>query len=630
MTVDELLGGVFMDESGDDTEDSDEAASSDEGEGDEEDFDDNASFGSVDELDDDEGQNHIMELSKLAEKDPEFYKYLQENDRELLEFDPNSMQVADENEGGDDDDEDTEMTGERLPPLTTDILRKWQKALLEQRSLRALRKLLIAFRSAAHMNEEGQVLAWSIESSSVYNKLLRTTFRYTPVVLEHHIPFKTLSNGKFKPPTQTQKFQALQKLILSYFHNIIHLLEQLTDNDMTQLALTESAKIIPYVISSRKTVKLYLKKCLELWSTGEDSTRIAAFLAIRKLASATDQSILDNVLKGTYMALVRSSKSTSTHTLPSINLMKNSASEIFCLDQASAYQHAFGYIRQLAIHLRNSMKVKTKEAYRQVYNWQYIHSLDFWSIVLARACDAETEAKLDFPSDLKPLIYPLVQVSLGSIKLITNSRSYPFHLHVIRSLLHLTRHTQTYIPIAPYLLPALTSTLTSGSKPKSSTLRPLDFEVQIRTPQQYLKTRVYSEGLAEEASYLLSEWLAVDVVHGSIGFPEITVPIVVVLKKAMKSAKSHGSAGKDVGHIKTFIERVEESTKWAEQKRKGVQLVPGKVVDIQEYERGVRDKLADSPLTKYVKVQRKAREKKRKMMENARHGKNETLEEMED
>ncbi|KAK1232188.1 Nucleolar Complex 2 protein [Marasmius sp. AFHP31] len=634
MTVDELLGGAFMNESDEDMDGDEDAGDSDEDEDGEEDFDDNASFGSVDDLDeDDEGQNHLMELSKLAEKDPEFYKYLQENDQELLEFDPNSAEALDDEEEHADEDEDGDADMEdagRLPPLTGDILRQWKKALLEQRSLRALRKLLIAFRSAAHMNEEGQVLAWSIESSSIYTKLVATALRYTPVILEHHVPYKTLANGKFKPPTQTQKFKTLQKLILSYFHNIIHLLEQLTDDEMVELALSESAKIIPYIISSRKTVKLYLKKCLELWSTAADNTRIAAFLAIRRLASATDQSILDNVLKGTYMTLVRSSKSTSAHTLPSINLMKNSASEIFCLDQAAAYQHAFGYIRQLAIHLRNSMKVKSKEAYRQVYNWQYIHSLDFWSIVLARACDAETETQSGASSELKPLIYPLVQVSLGSIKLITNNRSYPFHLHVTRSLLHLTRHTQVYIPIAPYLLPVLTSTLTSTSKPKSSTLRPLDFEVQIRTPQQYLKTRVYSEGLIEEASYLLSEWLAVSAVHGSIGFPEITVPITVVLRKAMKRAKSAGSSGKDVVHIKTLLERVEESSKWVEQKRKGVHLAPGKIDVLGEWEKELRVHLEESPLAKYVKVQRKVREKKRKMMENARKGQNETLEDMED
>ena len=65
-------------------------------------------------------------------------------------------------------------------------------------------------------------------------------------------------------------------------------------------------------------------------------------------------------LQNTYLTLVRSCKSTSVHTLPSINLMKNSASELFCMDHSAAYQHAFGYIRQLAIHLRNSMKVKSK------------------------------------------------------------------------------------------------------------------------------------------------------------------------------------------------------------------------------------------------------------------------------
>jgi nucleolar complex protein 2 len=111
--------------------------------------------------------------------------------------------------------------------------------------------------------------------------------------------------------------------------------------------------------------------------------------------------------------------------------MKNSASEIYCLDAAIAYQHAFGYIRQLAIHLRNSMKVKTKvrlisrchlqrltfcaqEAYKQVYNWQYVHSVDFWSLVLARACNATALAAEE--NELRPLIYPLVQVALGAIK----------------------------------------------------------------------------------------------------------------------------------------------------------------------------------------------------------------------
>lgn len=48
-------------------------------------------------------------------------------------------------------------------------------------------------------------------------------------------------------------------MILAYFHNVIHLLSQLTDTELLRLAVTESAKIIPYVVSSRKSVKVYLK-----------------------------------------------------------------------------------------------------------------------------------------------------------------------------------------------------------------------------------------------------------------------------------------------------------------------------------------------------------------------------------
>jgi nucleolar complex protein 2 len=114
---------------------------------------------------------------------------------------------------------------------------------------------------------------------TVYNKLVTTALKYTPVVLEHHVPYKNLPNGRLcvccyyviyfrasnsrsrrsKPPTQTPKLTTIQKLIQSYFHNVIHILDQLTDDDMIEVAVTESAKIVPWVISSRRAVKLYLK-----------------------------------------------------------------------------------------------------------------------------------------------------------------------------------------------------------------------------------------------------------------------------------------------------------------------------------------------------------------------------------
>ena len=71
-------------------------------------------------------------MSKLAEKDPEFYKYLQENDQELLKFDPHATEShSDDDEGN--TDQDMEM-GDKIPVLTQGHLRTWQKNLLEVRA----------------------------------------------------------------------------------------------------------------------------------------------------------------------------------------------------------------------------------------------------------------------------------------------------------------------------------------------------------------------------------------------------------------------------------------------------------------------------------------------------------------
>ena len=80
----------------------------------------------------DEGQNHLQELSKLAEKDPEFFKYLQENDNELLDFDPDADLSNPE-------DEDIPME-DQIPVLTKEHLRKWQQSLLQVWSMSSLSK----------------------------------------------------------------------------------------------------------------------------------------------------------------------------------------------------------------------------------------------------------------------------------------------------------------------------------------------------------------------------------------------------------------------------------------------------------------------------------------------------------
>ena len=82
---------------------------------------------------------------------------------------------------------------------------------------------------------------------------------------------------------------------------------------MLVLCITESTKLIPYVVGNRKVVKAYLKTCLGLWSSpsvnseregdddeagdGADKVRIAAYLGLRRMAMAHDESLLDGVLK---------------------------------------------------------------------------------------------------------------------------------------------------------------------------------------------------------------------------------------------------------------------------------------------------------------------------------------------
>ena len=141
----------------------------------------------------------------------------------------------------------------------------------------------------------------------------------------------------------------------------------------------------------------------------------------------------------------------------------------------------------------------------------------------------------------------------------------------------------------------------------------MDLETTLRVSQQYLNTHVYAESLAHEAAFLTAEWLSVRVVHGSIAFPELVVPIVASLRRSLKVAHNRPKVS---AAVKTLVERIEESARWTSQHRAGVTFAPGETAAVGLWEADLE--LDDAPLIKYSRVLRKTREKQRKLVEKVR------------
>jgi nucleolar complex protein 2 len=117
----------------------------------------------------DDFETHKEDLNALAEKDPEFYSYLKENDAELLEFAENNEDNLTEVDALSDSEvegtpkkkrrkliKDTAPDGDESDEteVTAAIVKKWEIALTKNNSLRAMRQVVLAFRAAAHVNED--------------------------------------------------------------------------------------------------------------------------------------------------------------------------------------------------------------------------------------------------------------------------------------------------------------------------------------------------------------------------------------------------------------------------------------------------------------------------------------------
>jgi nucleolar complex protein 2 len=586
-----------------------------------------SAFDSQDDLAEHKGQ-----LSALAEKDPDFYKFLQENDADLLDFDDQGdLAGVDALSDGEGDEEPAkkkkrkskEAEGDfgvdQASQVSASMVQKWKTAMVEQYSIRALRQLVLAFRAAAHVNDEDEKeLKYSIPDPKVYHEVVVTALNSVPAVLNHHLPVKETAAGKLRIPTDMPKFKTLTPLIKSYTSSVHHLLSHLSDASTLKLTLQSFEPLLPYLLQFRKFLKVITKSVVSIWSdhSAAEVSRVTAFLILRRLMVIGDPGIREAVLKSTYEGIVKSSRNTTVHTLSGINLMKNSAAEIWGIDQKVSYTTGFTFIRQLAIHLRGNITKPTKDSYKTIYNWQFVHSLDFWSRVLSTHCNSLVEAQNGKESQLRALIYPVVQITLGVMRLIPTSTYFPLRFQLIRSLLRISNATGSYIPLASVLLEVLNSAELK-KPPKPATLRPLDFSANIRAPSSHLKTRVYQDGVGEQVIELFSEFFVLW--SKSIAFPELQLPVTVMLKRWLRTASSKSTGNKNAKlnqGLLLLVQKLEANARWIEERRNKVQFSPKDRAEVDGF---LKDEAwQDTPLGAFVVGQRKLRDERRRVIEQGR------------
>lgn len=159
---------------------------------------------------------------------------------------------------------------------------------------------------------------------------------------------------------QGNAWKKMQSFVKSFVGNVLNLLHHTKNDSVTRMVMKHMDPYIIYVATFPKISKNFMKMLLHLWETREEHVRVLAFLCIRKLAIAVPNPMLEYALKGLYLTYVRSCKFINSKTLPIVNFMSNCVVEIYGVDFVASYQHAFVYIRQLAIHLRNAIIQRNK------------------------------------------------------------------------------------------------------------------------------------------------------------------------------------------------------------------------------------------------------------------------------
>ncbi|XP_043701558.1 nucleolar complex protein 2 homolog isoform X2 [Telopea speciosissima] len=578
-------------------------------------------------------RKHVEQLQRLQEKDPEFYEFLKEHDKELLEFDDDIDQdtETDVDEKALQEDDETDVDEKALQEddetdvydkehragvrrtvqeptknvITMAMVDSWCSAIKENSKLGAIRSLMRAFRTACHHGDDGgeePSSKFSILSSSVFNKIMLFVLNEMDVILRRLLKFPA-SGGKKEAIINlksTRQWKNHGNLVKSYLGNALHVLNQMTDTEMISFTLRRLRYSSVFLAAFPSFLRKYIKVTLHFWGTGGGALPVVSFLFIRDLCIRVGADCLDECFKGLYKAYVLNCQSVNATKLQHLQFLANCVIELCGVDLPIAYQHAFVFIRQLAMILREALNMKTKESYKKVYGWKFMSCLELWTGAI---CAYSSEP------DFQPLAYPLTQIISGVARMVPTARYFPLRLRCARMLNRIAASTSMFVPVS-FLLLDMLEMKELNRRPTGGVGKAVDLHTLLKVQKPVLKTRAFQEAcvfsVIEELAEHLAQW------SYSIAFFELAFIPTVRLRSFCKITKVERFRRE----MRELICQIEANAEFTNSRRMTVSFLPNDPAAASFLE--AEKESGTSPLSQYVvTLRQRAQQRSDSMVESS-------------
>ncbi|GFY49218.1 nucleolar complex protein 2 homolog [Trichonephila inaurata madagascariensis] len=532
----------------------------------------------------DEAASHAAALKRLKSKDPDFYKFLNENEKSLLNFEESVCEKSEDDESDEEDVDEFEVDEEESEAIDPEKILSLKEQIRDTPTAKLCKDLILSFKAVV-CQSVGLSNKVDMSKSEFFNDIIKLCLIDLVPAL-YKVLNLSASDKKSVDPTKSKAWKKVQTHVKKYLIDMLKVISIMKESSVIVPILKHVVHLIPFYSVSKLLIKNLLKRVISLWSGEEETVRVLALIIIIRATKKLPKEHHGQVLKEMYFAYIKNTKFTSPSTWPMINFMKRSLTEIYSLNLEIAYEHAFIYIRQMSIHLRNAITIKQKEAFQTVYNWQYTHCILLWSHLLCRFVEHEP---------LKSLIYPLVQTTIGVINLIPTDKYIPLRFHLARALMHISESTGIFIPVLPLILDVLK--IVDFNKNSRFSIRPVDLSCALKVTKAQQQEAGFKDSCIFDLCSLVVDYLKC--YSNSIGFPELALPVVMQFKSFMKQCK----VSKYKQQLKTVLLKIEENSLFISEKRK---LVSFSITDngqVKKWEEDVHTE--GTPLMQFKKEARK-------------------------